>query len=164
MISTSPIPDAAQQLAMFSSQPSKSPSPTATASAPPTFVPTWGLDRIDDRNLPLDSSFNPVPDNEGSGVTAYIVDTGIRISHVDFEGRASYGINTVDNNFNADDCNGHGTHVAGTVGGAQWSLDASAGHCCKCSKHGLEMMRSCHRLSLRQMQISRLAILLKLPP
>jgi subtilisin family serine protease len=75
--------------------------------------PSWGLDRIDQRTLPLDSSYT-YP-NAGNGVTAYIIDTGIRTTHSDFGGRATWGTNTVDSN--NTDCNGHGTHVAGTVGG-----------------------------------------------
>ncbi|MFJ8577709.1 S8 family peptidase [Micromonospora sp. NPDC093277] len=73
---------------------------------------TWGLDRIDQRNLPLNGSFT-YP-NTASNVRAYIIDTGIRITHSNFGGRASWGTNTVDSN--NTDCNGHGTHVAGTVG------------------------------------------------
>jgi subtilisin family serine protease len=75
--------------------------------------PSWGLDRIDQRDLPLDSSYT-YP-NTAPGVTAYIIDTGIRTTHTDFGGRATWGTNTVDSN--NSDCNGHGTHVAGTVGG-----------------------------------------------
>jgi subtilisin family serine protease len=75
--------------------------------------PSWGLDRVDQRTLPLDSSYT-YP-NAGNGVTAYIIDTGIRTTHGDFGGRASWGTNTADSN--NTDCNGHGTHVAGTVGG-----------------------------------------------
>ncbi|MGH3734268.1 MAG: S8 family serine peptidase [Micromonosporaceae bacterium] len=76
-------------------------------------VPSWGLDRIDQRDLPLDNSYT-YP-NTATNVTAYIIDTGIRTSHSDFGGRAVWGTNTVDSN--NTDCNGHGTHVAGTVGG-----------------------------------------------
>jgi subtilisin family serine protease len=76
--------------------------------------PSWGLDRIDQRDLPLNSAYT-YP-NTGSGVTAYILDTGIRTSHADFGGRASWGTNTTGDGNNTD-CNGHGTHVAGTVGG-----------------------------------------------
>ncbi|GAA1290549.1 S8 family peptidase [Saccharothrix xinjiangensis] len=75
--------------------------------------PSWGLDRIDQRDLPLDSAYNYA--TTASTVRAYIIDTGIRTTHQDFGGRATWGTNTVDTN--NTDCNGHGTHVAGTVGG-----------------------------------------------
>jgi|GEM_PF-555677 len=81
---------------------------------------TWGLDRIDQENLPLNSGFNYELD--GSGVNAYIIDTGILISHSDFGGRAVSGWDFIDNDANASDCNGHGTHVAGTVGGNIWGV------------------------------------------
>jgi subtilisin family serine protease len=77
--------------------------------------PSYGLDRIDQHNLPLDNSYT-YP-NTASGVHAYIIDTGIRFTHQDFGGRATSGIDTVDNDTDATDCNGHGTHVSGTVGG-----------------------------------------------
>jgi aqualysin 1 len=76
---------------------------------------TWGLDRIDQRNLPLSNSYTY--NATGTGVTAYIIDTGIRFSHSQFGGRAVSGYDAVDGG-SADDCNGHGTHVAGTVGGS----------------------------------------------
>ncbi|ANZ37615.1 serine protease [Lentzea guizhouensis] len=85
-----------------------------------TPTPSWGIDRIDQRALPLDNSFT-YP-NAGSGVTAYIIDTGIRITHSDFGGRASHGRDTVDNDNDSTDCNGHGTHVAGTVGGTRFGV------------------------------------------
>ncbi|MEU8419953.1 S8 family serine peptidase [Micromonospora sp. NPDC048835] len=81
--------------------------------------PSWGLDRIDQRNLPLDSSYT-YP-NTASNVHAYIIDTGIRFSHNDFGGRATSGYDAVDGG-SADDCNGHGTHVAGTVGGSAYGV------------------------------------------
>jgi len=80
---------------------------------------TWGLDRIDQRALPLNSSFTYF--NTGAGVTAYIIDTGIRFAHNEFGGRATSGYDAVDGG-SADDCNGHGTHVAGTVGGSTYGV------------------------------------------
>ncbi|GAA4344644.1 S8 family peptidase [Kangiella taiwanensis] len=76
--------------------------------------PTWGIDRVDQRNLPLSNSYTY---NTGaSNVNAYILDTGINNNHSDFGGRASSGYDFIDNDNNASDCQGHGTHVAGTVG------------------------------------------------
>lgn len=81
---------------------------------------TWGLDRIDQADLPLNHYFDYALD--GSGVNAYIIDTGILTTHGDFGGRAVHGWDFVDNDANATDCNGHGTHVAGTVGGTTWGV------------------------------------------
>ena len=81
---------------------------------------TWGLDRTDQRNLPLSTSFTYL--NTGLGVNAYIIDTGIRFDHVDFAGRASTGYDAVTLGGTALDCQGHGTHVAGTVGGLTWGI------------------------------------------
>ncbi|GAA4547237.1 S8 family peptidase [Amycolatopsis samaneae] len=80
--------------------------------------PSWGLDRVDQRNLPLDGHYR-YP-GTAANVTVYVVDTGVRISHQDFGGRAVWGTNTVDNQ--NEDCHGHGTHVAGTVGGQSYGL------------------------------------------
>ncbi|MFD2078393.1 Peptidase inhibitor I9 [Actinopolymorpha cephalotaxi] len=80
---------------------------------------TWGLDRIDQRALPLNNTY--VYDATGSGVTAYIIDTGIRFSHTQFSGRAVSGYDAVDGG-SADDCNGHGTHVSGTVGSTTYGV------------------------------------------
>ncbi|MEU4213648.1 S8 family peptidase [Streptomyces sp. NPDC026206] len=85
----------------------------ATQEAPPS----WGLDRIDQAETKGDGKYT-YPDGAGEGVTAYVIDTGVRISHKDFGGRAAYGFNAVDNNDKAEDGNGHGTHVAGTIAGA----------------------------------------------
>ena len=89
----------------------------AVATQRPT--PSWGLDRIDQRSLPLNSSYT-YP-SSGSGVTAYVIDTGIRTTHRDFGGQAVWGTNTTGDGRNTD-CNGHGTHVAGTVGGTAYGV------------------------------------------
>ena len=81
---------------------------------------SWGLDRIDQRSLPLDNSYTYA--NNGAGVKAYIIDTGINFTHEDFGGRAVSGVDTFDNDNDATDCNGHGTHVAGTVGGSSYGV------------------------------------------
>jgi subtilisin family serine protease len=80
---------------------------------------TWGLDRIDQRALPLDGVYSYA--NNGAGVTVYIIDTGMNFAHVEFGARASSGYDAVDGG-SADDCNGHGTHVAGTVGGTTYGV------------------------------------------
>ncbi|MEV3993677.1 S8 family peptidase [Streptomyces sp. NPDC049837] len=79
--------------------------------------PSWGLDRVDQADTAGDSKYT-YPDNAGEGVTAYVIDTGVRIGHKDFEGRAVSGFDAVDNDNDASDGNGHGTHVAGTIAGA----------------------------------------------
>nr|5WSL_A Chain A, keratinase [Meiothermus taiwanensis WR-220]5WSL_B Chain B, keratinase [Meiothermus taiwanensis WR-220]5WSL_C Chain C, keratinase [Meiothermus taiwanensis WR-220] len=84
---------------------------------------TWGLDRIDQRTLPLSGTFTY--SNTGSGVNAYIIDTGIRVSHSEFGGRATAVFDAIGDGQNGNDCNGHGTHVAGTVGGTVYGVAKS---------------------------------------
>ncbi len=84
---------------------------------------TWGLDRIDQRALPLSNSYTYTP--TGAGVRAYIVDTGIRTAHSNFGGRATVGYDAVGDGRNGQDCEGHGTHVAGTVGSATYGVAKS---------------------------------------
>jgi subtilisin family serine protease len=82
--------------------------------------PSWGLDRVDQRDLPLDSKYSY--GTTASNVNAYIIDTGINLSHSEFGGRAVSGRDFVDNDADATDCHGHGTHVSGTIGGASYGL------------------------------------------
>ncbi|MBX3712533.1 MAG: S8 family serine peptidase [Lysobacter sp.] len=81
---------------------------------------TWGLDRIDQRDLPLNNSYTY--DTTASGVHAYIIDTGVLLTHSEFSGRMGNGYDAVTSGGNANDCHGHGTHVAGTVGGTTWGV------------------------------------------
>ncbi len=85
--------------------------------------PTWGLDRIDQRDLPLSSSYTYT--STGAGVRAYVIDTGIRYTHVDFGGRAVPGVDTSVTPNGGVDCYGHGTHVAGTIGGTTYGVAKS---------------------------------------
>ncbi|KUM71022.1 S8 family peptidase [Streptomyces griseorubiginosus] len=92
---------------------------TTQSSAP------WGLDRIDQAALPLSGTYT-YPDSAGSGVTAYVIDTGVRITHSQISGRASYGYDAVDGDTTAADGNGHGTHVATTIAGSTYGVAKKA--------------------------------------
>jgi len=81
---------------------------------------TWGLDRIDQRDLPLNGTYTYTP--TGSGVKAYIIDTGIRATHTQFAGRVISGFTAINDGLGTNDGNGHGTHVSGTVGGSTYGV------------------------------------------
>ncbi|MBI1349895.1 MAG: S8 family serine peptidase [Actinomycetales bacterium] len=103
---------------------------TLTASQDP--APSWGLDRIDQANLPLSSSYTYPDASTGAGVTAYVIDTGIKAGHADFGARLKAGYYVPNTNpttpsagealTSSDDCNGHGTHVAGIIGGTTYGV------------------------------------------
>jgi subtilisin family serine protease len=97
-------------------EPDREVSITATQQNPPS----WGLDRIDQRTLPLSRGYSYA--RTGKGVDAYIIDTGVRRTHRDFGGRAQHGFSSINDGRGSSDCNGHGTHVAGTVGGATYGV------------------------------------------
>lgn len=88
------------------------------------YSPPTGLDRIDQRYLPLDNSYTY--NSTGAGVNVYVIDTGIRPTHQEFGGRASIAADYVGDGQNGNDCNGHGTHVAGTIGGSTYGVAKSA--------------------------------------
>jgi subtilisin family serine protease len=85
--------------------------------------PPWGLDRIGQRDLPLNQTYSYT--TTGAGVNAYIIDTGIRRTHTQFGGRAFAAFDAIGDGQNTNDCNGHGTHVSGTVGGSTFGVAKS---------------------------------------
>ena len=91
----------------------------AAAGGVQTAAP-WGLDRIDQRDLPLDTTYRF--ERSGQGVRVHVVDTGILSSHSEFAGRVAPGHDLVADGYGTNDCNGHGTHVAGTIGGLRWGV------------------------------------------
>lgn len=84
---------------------------------------TWGIDRIDQRSLPLSGTYTY--DYTGSGVRAYVIDTGILSSHTQFGGRVASGYSAISDGRGTTDCNGHGTHVSGTIGGSTYGVAKS---------------------------------------
>jgi subtilisin family serine protease len=89
-----------------------------TTTGEPQWDAPWNLDRVDQRPVELDGAYTY--NHTGAGVTAYVVDSGIRYSHGDFDGRAFFGFDAYGEDGN--DCNGHGTHVAGTIGGQTYGV------------------------------------------
>ncbi|MGW0777433.1 S8 family peptidase [Streptomyces sp. NPDC002835] len=98
----------------------------AVTGAPASLAPaaSWGLDRVDQRRLPLDGGFTAA--GNGQAVNAYILDTGIDYAHSEFGGRAVFGYDAVGDGRRGQDCQGHGTHVAGTVGGRTYGVATKA--------------------------------------
>ena len=98
---------------------------TAFSSTPVSVnpAPSWGLDRVNQRNLPLDNMYSYQYD--GQGVKAYVIDTGINSTHAQFAGRILPGNSQIADGRGTEDCNGHGTHVAGTIGGSTYGIAPS---------------------------------------
>lgn len=102
---------------------------TATADSPvkstaeQTPVPSWGLDRIDATDVALDNSYKYV--STGSSSYVYVIDTGVYSGHSDLAGRVTSGYSAVNDGNGSEDCNGHGTHVAGTIAGSQYGVAKS---------------------------------------
>ncbi|MBZ4015870.1 S8 family peptidase [Streptomyces purpurogeneiscleroticus] len=101
---------------------------TDTVKAPGALQknpPSWGLDRIDQKTLPLNKSY-VMPPGGGAGVSVYVLDTGVRTTHKDFGGRVRSGWDFVDDDKDALDANGHGTHVAATIAGEKYGVAKKA--------------------------------------
>src|SRR5690606_26736130 len=93
---------------------------TVTAADIQTPAPSWGLDRIDQHNQPLDNTY--AYPSVAPAVRAYVIDSGVRLTHREFTGRIRSGFDVRDNDADATDCYGHGTHVAGTIGGTTYGV------------------------------------------
>ncbi|MYX72497.1 S8 family peptidase [Streptomyces sp. SID3915] len=106
------------------SEASVSPPAVQPSAASRVAAASWGLDRIDQRALPLDGAYEAP--GAGQGVTAYILDTGIESAHSEFGGRVGTGYDAIGDGRDGEDCNGHGTHVAGTVAGSTYGVARSA--------------------------------------
>ncbi|WP_251024790.1 Ig-like domain-containing protein [Arthrobacter sp. ISL-65] len=85
---------------------------------------TWGLDRIDQRALPLSGTYTSA--SSGAGVTAYVIDSGVLSAHAEFTGRVASGWSAISDGLGTGDCNGHGTHVAGTIAGKTYGVAKAA--------------------------------------
>ncbi|MFI6445154.1 S8 family peptidase [Kitasatospora sp. NPDC050543] len=118
-----PDVEAVEEDGVASATPATETAPT-TARGRRVAAASWGLDRIDQPYLPLNQQFNVA--GTGKGATVYVVDTGIDYAHSEFGGRAAFGYDAMSDGRKGADCNGHGTHVAGTVGGANYGVAREA--------------------------------------